>query len=112
MIFPHGKYLGQTDKTKNYRRATQLLNSPQILSIINGATMELEEQQRNIDQQHLIEAVSRQHTRQNGSLFSMNRDLMRRQMGTPAFGFATPLDREDLYEHFYHLKLSFCVFKI
>ena len=51
-----------TDKTKiKYpdRRATQLVNSPQILSIINGATMELEEQQQNADQQHLTGAVAR-----------------------------------------------------
>ena len=67
--------------------------------------MELEEQQRNIDQQHLIDAVARQHSHQNGSLFSINRDLMRRQMGTPASGFVTPDAGEDVYDEL-HQRLS------
>ena len=64
-----------------------------------------EEQQRNIDQQHLIEAVARQHSQHHGTPFTMNRDLMRRQMGTPASGFAKPDDREDMYEDL-HQRLS------
>ena len=67
--------------------------------------MELEDQQQNIDQQHLIDAVARQHARQNGSAFTMNRDMMRRQMGTPACGFATLEDREGMFDDF-HQRVS------
>ena len=78
----------ETDKTKiKYpaRRATRILNSPQILSLINGATLELEEQQKNIDQQHLIDSVARFHAGRMDMPFVQTREAMRYRIDTGAF---------------------------
>ena len=65
----------ETDETNiEYpdRSATRILNSPQILSIINGATLELEEQQKNIGQPHLIDSVARFSLWTNGHAICAN----------------------------------------
>ena len=77
---------GKTKHIKNHdRRATRILNSPQILSIINGATLELEEQQKNIDQQHLIDSVARFHAGRMDMPFVQTREAMRYRIDTGAF---------------------------
>ena len=78
----------ETDKTKiKYpdSSATRILSSPQTLSIINGATLELEEQQKNIDQQPLIDSVARFHSGRMDMPFVQTREAMRYRIDTGAF---------------------------
>ena len=59
--------------------------------------MELEEQQKNIDQQHLIDAVARYMSAQTGEPHAHHREALRQQTsdGFLSAGSATPDTGED-----------------